>query len=69
MTDLSALKKKKKDLAAVNARVPKELKERADAALKLLNISYVDLITHALNLAIAEAEKAKPTKSEVLGGK
>ncbi len=58
MSDLAALKKKKKDLAAVNARVPRELKERADAALKALNISYVDLITHALNLAISEAEKA-----------
>ena len=58
MTKISSLKKKKQEMSSLHARVPKELKDRAEAALKVLGVAWVDLITHALNLAISEAEKA-----------
>lgn len=58
MTDISDLKKKRREMASIHARVPRELKDRAEVALKILGVAWVDLVTHALNLAISEAEKA-----------
>ena len=50
-------KRQKREMVAINARIPRALKTAGEAALKTLGLKWVDLFVEGIEYVVAKAQR------------